>query len=157
MHFQFILNMKILSTLIFSLLTTVLYAQTVNYQVEIVEFRINGCDDGFGSDEEPTWKAWGRDDINTAFVGGTCYEQDANEPFTHNVGNTLLIAQSATNATAIDIKLEAWEDDSLSSADRCSFDSGDDCYIDNTFPSINFQNDPHCTWNEYVLTSGIFL
>ena len=39
MHFQFILNMKILSTLIFSLLTTVLYAQTVNYQVEIVEFQ----------------------------------------------------------------------------------------------------------------------
>ena len=112
MHFQFILNMKILSTLIFSLLTTILFAQTVNYQVEIVEFRISGCDDGFGSDEEPTWKAWGRDDINTAFVGGTCYEQDANEPFTHNVGNTLLIAQSATNATTIDIRLEAWEDDS---------------------------------------------
>ncbi len=144
MHFQFILNMKILSTLIFSLLTTILFAQTVNYQVEIVEFRISGCDDGFGSDEEPTWKAWGRDDINTAFVGGTCYEQDANEPFTHNVGNTLLIAQSGTNATTIDIRLEAWEDDSPFSSDRCSFDSGDDCYIDNTFPGINFQNDPHC-------------
>ena len=48
--------MKILSTLIFSLLTTILFAQTVNYQVEIVEFRISGCDDGFGSDEEPTGK-----------------------------------------------------------------------------------------------------
>lgn len=156
MHFQFILNMKILSTLIFSLLTTILFAQTVNYQVEIVEFRISGCDDGFGSDEEPTWKAWGRDDINTAFVGGACFEQDANEPFTHNVGNTLLIAQSGTNATTIDIRLEAWEDDSPFSSDRCSFNSGDDCYIDNTFPGINFQNDPHCTWNEYVLTSGNF-
>lgn len=148
--------MKILSTLIFSLITTVLYAQTVNYQVEIVEFRISGCDDGFGSDEEPTWKAWGRDNINTAFVGGSCFQQDANEPFTHLAGNTLLIAQSATNATAIDIKLEAWEDDNISSADRCSYDSGDDCHIDNTFPSINYQNDPHCTWNEYVLTSGNF-
>jgi len=148
--------MKILSTLIFSFVTVALYAQNVNYQVEIVEFRISGCDDGFGFDEEPTWKTWGRDDINTAFVGGTCYEQDANEPFTHSVGNTLLIAQSGTNATAIDIRLEAWEDDSPFSADRCSFDSGDDCYIDNTFPSINFQNDPHCTWNEYVLTSGNF-
>ena len=148
--------MKILSTLIFSFVTTVLYAQTVNYQVEIVEFRISGCDDGFGSDEEPTWKAWGRDDINTAFVGGSCFQQDANEPFTHSAGNTLLIAQSATNATAIDIKLEAWEDDNISSADRCSYDSGDDCHVDNTFPSINYQNDPHCTWNEYVLTSGNF-
>ena len=148
--------MKLLSTLIFSLIATILYAQPVNYQVEIVEFRISGCDDGFGSDEEPTWKAWGRDDINTAFVGGSCFQQDANEPFTHLAGNTLLIAQSATNATAIDIKLEAWEDDNISSADRCSFDSGDDCHIDNIFPSINFQNDPHCTWNEYILTSGSF-
>ena len=156
MHFQFILNMKILSTLIFSSLTTILFAQTVNYQVEIVEFGISGCGDGFGSDEEPTWKAWGRDDINTAFVGGSCFEQDANEPFTHNAGNTLLISQSATSATAIDIKLEAWEDDNISSADRCTYDSGDDCYIDNTFPSISFKNDPHCTWNEYTLASGNF-
>ena len=155
-HFQFILNMKILSTLIFSLLTTILLAQTVNYQVEIVEFRISGCDDGFGFDEEPTWKAWGRDDINTAFVGGSCFQQDANVPFTHSAGNTLLIAQSATNATTIDIKLEAWEDDNISSADRCSYDSGDDCHVDNIFPSINYQNDPHCAWNEYVLTSGDF-
>lgn len=148
--------MKILSALIFSLITTVLYSQTVNYQVEIVEFRISGCDDGFGFDEEPTWKAWGRDDINTAFVGGSCFQQDANVPFTHNAGNTLLIAQSATNATAIDIKLEAWEDDNISSADRCSFDSGDDCHIENTFASINFRNDPHCAWNQYELTSGDF-
>ena len=148
--------MKILSTLIFSFMATVLCSQSVNYQVEIVEFRINGCDDGFGSDEEPTWKAWGRDNINTAFVGGSCFQQDANEPFTHLAGNTLLIAQSATNATAIDIKLEAWEDDNISSADRCSFDSGDDCHIDNIFPSINYQNDPHCTWNQYTLTSGSF-
>jgi hypothetical protein len=148
--------MKLLSTLIFSLIATVLYAQPVNYQVEIVEFRISGCDDGFGSDEEPTWKAWGRDNINTAFQGGSCYQQDANEPFTHSAGNALLIAQSGTNATTIDIKLEAWEDDNISSADRCSFDSGDDCHIDNIFPSINFQNDSHCTWNEYTLTSGSF-
>ena len=148
--------MKILSTFIFSLITTVLYAQTVNYQVEIFEFRMVGCNDGAGFDEEPTWKAWGRDNINTAFQGGSCYQQDANEPFTHSAGNALLIAQSGTNATTIDIKLEAWEDDNISSADRCSFDSGDDCHIDNIFPSINFQNDSHCTWNEYTLTSGSF-
>jgi len=148
--------MKILSTLILSFIATAFYAQTVNYQVELVEFRIDGCDDGFGSDEEPTWKAWGRDDINTTFVGGTCYQQDANEPFTHSAGNTLLIAQSATNATAIDIKLEAWEDDNISSSDRCSYDSGDDCHINNTFASIYFQNDPNCNWNSYVLSSGSF-
>ena len=87
--------MKILSTLIFSLITTVLYAQTVNYQVEIVEFRISGCDDGFGSDEEPTWKAWGRDDINTAFVGGSCFQQDANDHL-HTVLETLTNCTKAT-------------------------------------------------------------
>jgi hypothetical protein len=148
--------MKLLSTLIFSLIATAFYAQTVNYQVEIVEFQIDGCEDGWLDDEEPTWKCWGRDNINTAFAGGSCFQQDANIPFTHSAGNTLLIAQSATNATTIDIKLEAWEDDGLTNADRCSFDSGDDCHIDNIFPSINYQNDPHCTWNEYVLTSGDF-
>jgi hypothetical protein len=150
--------MKILSTLIFSFIATVLCSQAVNYQVEIVEFQINGCDDGFGFDEEPTWKAWGRDNINTAFVGGSCYQQDANEPFTHSAGNALLIAQSGTNATTIDIRLEAWEDDS---GDRCTFDGGifgteDDCYVNTTFASINFMNDPHCQWNSYTLTSGDF-
>ena len=148
--------MKLLSTLIFSLIAAAFYAQTVNYQVEIVEFQMNGCDDGWLDDEEPTWKCWGRDNINTSFVGGSCFQQDANEPFTHSAGNTLLIAQSATNATTIDIRLEAWEDDNLFSADRCTYDTGDDCHIDNTFPSINYQNDPHCTWNSYTLTSADF-
>ena len=149
--------MKLFFTIAFSLIMTSLFSQsTVNYQVQIVEFRITGCDDGFGADEEPSWKAWGRDDINTTLIGGTCFQQDANSPFTHNAGNTPLISQTNTLATAIDIKMEAWEDDNVSSADRCTYDSGDDCYENLIFPSIVFQNDPHCQWNSYVLTSGSF-
>lgn len=152
--------MKILPTLLFSLIATVLYAQNVNYQVEIVEFRISGCEDGaaFLYDEEPTWKAWARDDINTTFVGGDCHYSDGNFPFTLALNNVTLMTSNNTAAIGIDIKLEAWEDDS---GDRCAFDGGvlgfeDDCYIDNTFPTINFRSEPNCQWNQHLLESGDF-
>jgi len=144
--------MKIISTLILALFATTLFSQEVNFLVEIVHFELTGCDDGFLDDEEPTWKVWGRDNINTAFVGGTCYQHDDEFPFIYSAGNASLIGQNSTLASSIDIRLEAWEDDNFFAADRCTFDSGDDCHIDNIFTSINFRNDPSCQWNDYDLS-----
>ena len=65
---------------IFSLLefhSSVISAQApVNYIVEIVELDMSGsgsCDDGQGAEEEPTWKVWSNDNVNSSWDGGYCH------------------------------------------------------------------------------------
>jgi len=158
--------MKILSTLILSLAATLIYSQTVNYQVEIVQLEADdtGCtSDGFGFDEEVTWHCWAMDDdLVTGWTndsGDDCYGKDDNVPMVLSPSNTALLSQSSSNANSVSIRLEAWEDDSFSnsvgSTDRCSHDSGDDCHSDAN-SAISFRNDPMCTWNQYTITSGDF-
>jgi len=73
-----------------------------------------------------------------------------------------MLLQSVTNSsvTDVDVRLEAWEDDDISnapgSADRCSYDSGDDCYENNHFAPIIVRNDPQCTWKQYDYLIGDF-
>ena len=145
-----------------------LYSQNVNYQVEIVEYYAgDACtSDGFGFDEEVTWKCWGMDDGNVpVMIGGTCEGLDNNVPMNFTPADPgfvsiVLIDEINTPASNLTIQLEAWEDDNISnsvgSADRCSFDSGDDCYINTVFPAFNFRLDPHCQWNVNSFTSGDF-
>jgi len=164
---------KLYSAILLSILTFASFAQNVNYTTEIVEFYQTGCDDGVGSDEEPTWKVYTRDDISTGWVGGTCHYTDGNVPIIYIPGSsTGLDNQSNTAATLIDVRLEAWEDDcdGGSGSDRCSFGScllgtqSDDCLHDynplagsgGPFSSIPFRNDPMCTWNEYTYNIGDF-
>jgi gliding motility-associated-like protein len=145
-----------------------LYSQNVNYQVEIVEYYAgDACtSDGFGFDEEVTWKCWGMDDGNVpVMIGGTCEGLDNNVPMNFTPADpgfvsVVLIDEINTPASNLTIQLEAWEDDNFSnsvgSADRCSFDSGDDCHINTIFPAFNFRLAPHCQWNLYSFTSGDF-
>ena len=71
--------------LIFSLLgvySSVILAQSpVNYIVEIVELDMSSsssCNDGQGAEEEPTWKVWSNDNVNSSWDGGYCHTDDAN-------------------------------------------------------------------------------
>jgi gliding motility-associated-like protein len=140
-----------------------LYSQNVNYTVEIVSYYAGpGIDDGFGFDEEPTWKCWGMDDGNvSAMVGGVCEGDNNNVPFTFTGhSNIVLLNETNTPATSLTIQLQAWEDDNISNApgsiDRCDYGSGDDNQINTVFPAFNFRDEPHCQWNGYSFDSGDF-
>ncbi len=140
----------------------------VNYTVELVQFEAHdtGCtSDGFGFDEEVTWHCWASDnDQVTNFTndsGNDCYGKDGNVHLVMAVPEMSpdLLSQTNSLATTVYVRLEAWEDDNFSnsvgSPDRCSYDSGDDCYSDN-IGTINFRNDPMCQWNQYTVNSGDF-
>ena len=121
--------MKLLYTLVGLLFFSSLIAQNINYRVEILNLKIIGCDDGFGDDEEPTWKVWARDNINTTWQGGICHSSDGNTPYIHvpNATDGLLLNITNTSANSIDIRFEAWEDDNIfgspGSTDRCNYNS----------------------------------
>lgn len=162
--------MKHLYTLLSILLFSSTFAQNINYRLEIVNLKINGCDDGFGDDEEPTWKVWARDNINTTWQGGVCHSSDGNVPYIHvpNASDALLLNISNTTASSIDIRFEAWEDDNVfnspGSTDRCNYNSGDDCLQSHNplvgagglFSSINIFAGNMCTWTQYEYTVGDF-
>lgn len=162
--------MKRILLLIAAVLTfSTLFSQNVNYTVQIVSYGAldTPCtSDGFGFDEEVTWKCWGMDDGNIpSMIGGTCEGRDNNVPMTFTPADpgfvsTVLINETNTPASNLTIQLEAWEDDNVSnsvgSVDRCTFGSGDDCHVNEVFPAFNFRNEPHCQWNNYSFTSGDF-
>jgi hypothetical protein len=162
--------MKLLYTLLILLFISSAFAQNINYRVEIVNLKIVGCDDGFGDDEEPTWKVWARDNINTTWQGGICHSSDGNTPYIHvpNATDGLLLNITNTSANSIDIRFEAWEDDNIfgspGSTDRCNYNSGDDCLQSHNplvgagglFSSINIFDGNMCTWTQYEYTAGDF-
>ena len=156
------------------LFTYTAFSQNVNYTTEIVEFYMTGCDDGAGSDEEPTWKVYTRDNISTGWEGGTCHFTDGNIPIVYiPTSGTTIASKTNSAATLIDVRFEAWEDDcdGGSGSDRCNFDASclaglqeDDCleYHDplagpfGAYTSIDFRNDPDCVWNSYTYSAGDF-
>lgn len=162
--------MRVLSTLLVLSIGVSSFAQLINYKVEIVSVSITGCDDGFGDDEEPTWKLWGRDNTNPTWVGGDCLSSDGNAThfYLPNAAEEDLIDATGSSATNIEIKFEAWEDDNFSnspgSPDRCSFDSGDDCHElwsplvgdFGMYPSIAIMDGNQCEWENYSFTVNDF-
>jgi len=145
-----------------------LYSQNVNYTVEIVEYyAADGCpSDGFGFDEEVTWKCYMSDDGSVTNAGGFCEAENNNVPMNYTShSNVVIINETNTPASNLTVQLEAWEDDDLSnapgSADRCSYNgggglNGDDCYVNQTFTPFDFRLDPHCQWNVYSFNAGDF-
>jgi hypothetical protein len=162
--------MKQLYTLLGLLFISSFIAQNINYRVEIVNLKIIGCDDGFGDDEEPTWYVWARDNINTTWQGGVCHSSNGNAPYIHipNATDALLLNVTNTNATSIDLRFEAWEDDNIfnspGSTDRCNYNSGDDCLQSHNplvgagglYSSINIFDGNMCAWAQYEYTAGDF-
>ena len=145
-----------------------LYSQNVNYTVEIVEYyAADGCpSDGFGFDEEVTWKCYMSDDGSVTNAGGFCEAWNNNVPMNYTGhSNVVIINETNTPASNLTVQLEAWEDDDVSnapgSADRCSYNggsglNGDDCYVNQTFTPFDFRLDPHCQWNVYSFNAGDF-
>jgi hypothetical protein len=161
--------MKIFYTLLLFILTFKSIGQ-INYRLEIVNLKIVGCDDGFGDDEEPTWKVWAKDNINTTWQGGVCHSSNGNAPYTHipNATDALLLNITNTLATTVELKFDAWEDDNIfnspGSTDRCSYDSGDDCRqfhdplagVGGVYSAINIQAGNACQWTSYTYLVGDF-
>ena len=145
-----------------------LYSQNVNYTVEIVEYyAADGCpSDGFGFNEEVTWKCYMSDDGSVTNAGGFCEAWNNNVPMNYTGhSNVVIINETNTPASNLTVQLEAWEDDDVSnapgSADRCSYNggsglNGDDCYVNQTFTPFDFRLDPHCQWNVYSFNAGDF-
>jgi len=140
----------------------IFYAQNVNYILEVVDYWASSAiDDGFGADEELTWKSWGMDNGNISWVGGVCEPKTGNTPVTNNTLNTVvLLSDSNTAASFITLRLEAWEDDNFingyNDPDRCTYDSGDDDYVFTTFPAFNFRTASQCEWKIYTFDAGEF-
>ena len=119
--------MKNLYTLAIGLIAfSIANGQNINYTVEIENFQQTGCDDGIGDDEEPTWKAWATDNNTVgsfgagAWQGGTCHSTDDNIPIVYVPGGSLLIySETNTDATSLDLRFDAWEDDCLTGS-RCN-------------------------------------
>ena len=146
------------------------FGQAVNYELEIVHFRMTGCSDSDGSDgdEDPTWKIWGRDNDGVpSFTGGTCYHDESDIPITYIPGGSLAIypAQMNSNATTIQFQLEAWEEDGSALVgcdnDDCVFT---DCPVFNSdddhqlFSSgtYNFRDSSACEWHTITISAGCF-
>jgi gliding motility-associated-like protein len=159
-----IFQKQLLAFLLLLLLSKTNYAQLpVNYVVEVVNFGMNGCNDSQGSEEEPTWKVWAKDDVNTTWTGGYCHYEDNFQPFTHTPASNLTVStKNNTTASTMSFKFEAWEDDCGS---RCSYESscgflgtqGDDDYeFQNPIGAVNFRNNPACVWHNLSYSSGCY-
>ncbi len=124
-------------------------AANVNYQVNVA--RLRHFEGGtFGNcwesgDEEYTGKVWARDNVDTGETGGTCYQSTYNGNVDYAV-NANIRSRTATAATEVIIRLQAYEDDG---GDRCSFDSGDDCHYQADVATISFRNQGQNTWTTY--------
>ncbi|MDG2330579.1 MAG: gliding motility-associated C-terminal domain-containing protein [Flavobacteriales bacterium] len=159
--------MKNLYTLAIGLIAfSIANGQNINYTVEIENFQQTGCDDGIGDDEEPTWKAWATDNNTVgsfgagAWQGGTCHSTDDNIPIVYVPGGSLLIySETNTDATSLDLRFDAWEDDCLTGS-RCNYDSGfpcpsgDDCREQPTFAGYNFRDSTMCEWHTISNSQG---
>ncbi len=152
------------------------YGQNVNYIVEIVNFQQNSCNDGAGSDEEPTWKAWVTDNhtagsAGSSFpvgteVGGTCHFVDGNIPIAYiPSGSLVILNETNVDATTLTFRFDAWEDDcdGGSGSDRCSFSNScllgtqeDDCREQLTTAPYNFRDSTMCEWHNISNSQGAF-
>jgi len=146
------------------------FGQAVNYELEIVHFRMTGCSDSDGSDgdEDPTWKIWGRDNDGVpSFTGGTCYHDESDIPITYIPGGSLAIypTQMNSNATTIQFQLEAWEEDgsALVGCDNddcvftdCSIWNSDDDHQLFSSGTYNFRDSSACEWHTITISAGCF-
>ena len=151
---------RILLFIAVTLTSSMLYSQNVNYIVEVVNYWAGiGTDDGWGGDEELTWKSWGKDNTAMTWEGGVCEPLTGNAPIIHNThSNVVLLQDSNSVATSLQFRLEAWEDDDITNGigdpDRCTYNgggglNGDDNYELKTFTAFDFRAATQCDWKTY--------
>ena len=125
---------KLYVILIASTLTTLNYAQQVDYTVTVTQ--VQWFEGGIGGPcwesgtEEYTALVWFDDNLNGTNVGGNCFTCNNNGNCTRSF-NTQLGGRNNTCAETINIIFNAWEDDR---GGRCDyninggfFDNDDDC------------------------------
>ncbi len=64
-----------------------------------------------------------------SWLGGTCYTIDSNGDGTKTINAQIVNRTLQSDASVLDVYLDAWEDDG---GNRCSYDSGDDCHTAST-------------------------
>lgn len=138
-------------------------AQNVNYEVQIVQVERTGYSDcALCGSPDPAWTMSAVD--NGTFGAQTsttwCYSYGEMAGTIWNPGSfDQMLYRTATNATSITLRLDAWEND-CQDAD-CSYSTGGiNCLFgavadnnrctNNSLSTINFRNDPPCQWNTYT-------
>ena len=166
------LNLILSSVLFF--VTFLVSAQSINYQVRIIELRAradNNDGGGVSGSQDPTWFVWINDNGTTGTSFGTTWQatgciHTTNQfntwwfggPIPYNFTNV-----TNSNATTLNTEIEGWEEDC---SNTCQFEpnpsifssclgNGDDARdVRATAGSINFRNDPPCQWNSYIVTNN---
>jgi gliding motility-associated-like protein len=163
----------ILSCVLF-FVTFLVSAQSINYQVRIVELRAradNNDGGGLAGAQDPTWFVWVNDNGTTGTSYGSTW-QATGCIHTTNQFNAWWFGgvipynfNNVTNsdATTLNAEIEGWEEDCSNS---CQYDpspsffsscvgNGDDNRDARAAAgSINFRNDPPCQWNSYIYTNN---
>lgn len=117
---------KILHVLAFLCLVTWLRAQNVNVEVQIVQVERTGYSDcGLCGSPDPAWTMNAVDNgtIGSSTLTGWCYSYGEMSGTVWNPGSyDQLLYHTATNATTVTLKLDAWENDCQD--DDCSYSTG---------------------------------
>lgn len=152
--------------------------QNVNYEVRIAELMANADNNdggGFAGSQEPTWLIWLMDNgttgtsLTTWQPTGCIHTSNAysvwwtgapssgpNIPF-----NWLTVTN--TDATQLMTEMEGWENDCGDGCDyestgpflsACWINSDDNYDARGASGTIDFQDDPPCTWNQYTINRG---
>ena len=162
---------------LFTLLSAGVFAQNVNYQVQVSYLGWDGRGDQNGG-AEYALRVWSNDNINTSDVGNAIcfYTNDVGGSagsITSTIGGTLygesvaLGSQNNTSATTINIHFMGYEKDC---SNNCTYQSGcncvfglcateDDDYIDQTNAQTITYQDPAflCQWKDWgIIQVGSF-
>jgi hypothetical protein len=158
----------------FFLTTFLVSAQSINYQVRIIELRAradNNDGGGVSGSQDPTWYVWVNDNGTTGTSYGSTWQATgcihATNQFNawwfggaipYNFTNVI-----NSNTTILNTEIEGWEEDC---SNTCNFDSNGSIFgpcignaddardVRAAAGSINFRNDPPCQWNSYIVTNN---
>lgn len=134
-------------------LTAGLRGANVDFDVRVTRFWFTDDYDAYdpGGSEEHTAKVWAYDNSNFSLTGGTAVAADGNDSFEYDVADYSIRSKSATTATTVTIRLEAWEDDtgSRTTYGTSTFDDDDAHYGPADVATISFRNQGLNAWTEY--------
>jgi len=151
----------LISLVVFSFFSA-LNAQNVNVEVQIIEVERSNYSDCWAcsGSPDPTWVMWG----NTNGSGGAQilttwkYHYENMSGTTWGGHSDQIIYHNNTNATAIILSFEGWEENCGSDGSIWEYDSGFWCFgfddsrhaVCNNFYSINFRNYNACQWDTFT-------
>lgn len=143
---SFFTSSKFTLICLFSLSALQVFSQVASVRYEVRVDRVRSSESGcweWGT-EEYTTKAWVRDNVNGAWMGGTCMTCNNNGNCTY--GYNTYVGNRTNTSIRIDPILEGWEDDcggrcNRNSCDECergASDRGDIWYRESNYPGTGY-------------------